>query len=416
MAFLLSAVALYLLSITQAVVAKPCIAFDSTWNLYAFGLDGKDYNASSQAAWTSSAQSRLLLFTPANFSNAGTPAADITTTGRPPFDGANTTCYLAQYFNAIYVINGDVANPNSVYIYNVATPGWSMQQTTPGGFSFANFGAILDHDTNVFSLRPLTQIPDALSSGEMYFLDMGDLITANSTAISWTDVGPSPYGASYDPVMAIANNHIHFLDVPSVPAGSADIFVIHFSWYQPFTQAYPLVNGESGTIPNTQGQVASFFQESNTVQQEFAFIPQDSSNTYVINVMTNDTQQLAGPTTKDPLATYFAGVTSLVQLSSSGAVSFLPYTQGDDAGNSAATWTPVAALAAAVPASTSSASSSATASASAGSAKSSGTATAGSSSSTPQAAGAGINGASSSHHISNALAGFFAIAALVCLL
>lgn len=60
---------------------------------------------------------------------------------------------------------------------------------------------------------------------------------------------------------------------------------------------------------------------------------------------TNTTQQLAGPATKDPVATYFASVDSLVQLASDGAVSFLPYTQGNKAANSAAAWAPVAALA-----------------------------------------------------------------------
>ncbi|KZP28126.1 hypothetical protein FIBSPDRAFT_817720 [Athelia psychrophila] len=384
MAYLVSVVALYLLSITQSVTAKPCIAFDSAWNLLAFGLDGKDYNATTQTAWTSS-----------------TPATDITTTGRPPFDGANTTCYLAQYSNAIYVINGDTANPNSVYIYNAATPGWSMQQTTPGGFDISNFEAVLDHDTNVFY---------ALSKGEMWFLDMGDLVAANSTAITWTDVGPSPYPATYNPVMALANNHVHFLDVPDVPAGSADIFVIHFSWYQPFSQTYPLVSG-SGTVPNSPGQVSSLFQVDNTVQHEFAYVPQDSSNTYVINVMNNNTQQLAGPTTKDPLATYFAGVTSLVQLSSSGAVSFLPYIENNNGANSAAAWTPVAALAAAAPASSSS-----SAAPSSASGKSSGTSTAKAGSSTAQAAGAGVNGASASHRVSNTLAGLLGLAALACLL
>ncbi|KZP28123.1 hypothetical protein FIBSPDRAFT_817717 [Athelia psychrophila] len=321
MAYFVLVLALYLLSIIRSVTAKPCIAFDTAWNLLAFGLDGKDYNAATQDTWASS-----------------TPGAtDITTTGRPPFDGANTTCYLSQFTNAIYVINSDTANPNSVYIYNAGTPGWSMQQTTPGGFDISNFEAVLDHDTNVFY---------ALSQGELYFLDMGLLVTANSTAITWTDVQTSPFSDDYSPVMALAQNHIHFLDVPGVAAGSAVIFVIHFSSFQLEPQSY-------GNFSNSPGQSTSFFQESD-VQQEFAYIPQDSSSTYVINVETNTTQSLAGPTTKDPLASYFAGVTSLVQLSTSGAVSFLPYTQGDSQGNSAATWIPVAALAAAAPASSSS--------------------------------------------------------------
>jgi hypothetical protein len=68
---------------------------------------------------------------------------------------------------------------------------------------------------------------DAVSKGEMWFLNMQSLKAAQSDAIAWTDVGPTPYESNYNPVMALANNHIHFLDVPNVPAGSADIFVIH---------------------------------------------------------------------------------------------------------------------------------------------------------------------------------------------
>lgn len=56
---------------------------------------------------------------------------------------------------------------------------------------------------------------------------MKDLKASSGSALSWTDVGQSPYGSTYQPVMALANNHIHFLDVPNVAAGSADIFVIH---------------------------------------------------------------------------------------------------------------------------------------------------------------------------------------------
>jgi hypothetical protein len=68
---------------------------------------------------------------------------------------------------------------------------------------------------------------DAVSHGEMWFLNMGSLKAAQSSAIAWTDVGATPYGGNYNPVMALAQNHIYFLDVPNVPAGSADIFVIH---------------------------------------------------------------------------------------------------------------------------------------------------------------------------------------------
>lgn len=69
---------------------------------------------------------------------------------------------------------------------------------------------------------------DALSNGELFFLDMAQEKTANSTALPWVDVGkPSFDTTNYQPVMALASNHIHFLDVPGLSAGQADIFVIH---------------------------------------------------------------------------------------------------------------------------------------------------------------------------------------------
>jgi hypothetical protein len=47
-------VALYFFSYTT-VRGSPCVAFDVTWNLLAFGLDGKDWNAGTQNAWAKGA-------------------------------------------------------------------------------------------------------------------------------------------------------------------------------------------------------------------------------------------------------------------------------------------------------------------------------------------------------------------------
>jgi len=288
-------------------------------NLLAFNLNGKDYSAGQQSTWTGS-----------------TAATDITaSSGRPPFTGTNTTCYLSQFYNAVYILGSDSSSPSSVYIYDVATTSWTTQSVTTAGFDPTNYHAILDHDTNVIY---------ALSGQQLYFLDMGSVTAANSSALTWVDADTSPYGSNYSPVMALAQNHIHFLDVPGVAAGSADIFVIHYNYFQPAAQAFP-VNG-GGTVPATYGATTSLFQESG-VQQEFVFVPQDSSATYVINVETNTTQKLAGPTNQDPAATYFAGITSIVQLGSNGAVSFLAYNEADTSANAAATWASVSILPAA---------------------------------------------------------------------
>jgi len=306
-------VALYFFS-TTAVRASPCVAFDVQWNLLAFGLDDKDWNAGTQNTWAS-----------------GT-AADITASGRPPFDGANTTCFLSEYANAIYVTNGDKSNPSTIHIYDAAAKLWSAQAVTTGSFDPSSFNAILDHDTNVFY---------ALSNGELFHLDMGLLKAANSTALQWVDVEKAPFASGYEPVMALAQNHVFFLDVPGVTAGSASIYVIHYNYFQPQAQAFPTSNG---VIPATYGKTASFFQNEG-VQEAFAFVPNDCSATYVLNVETNTTQTLAGPTTKDAGATYYASLNSLVQLDSTGIVSYLPFNPNDTSANAAAKWSKVVSLA-----------------------------------------------------------------------
>lgn len=55
MARILTTVALLLSTVSHTVWASPCIVFDANFNLYALGLDGKDYNAGTQDKWTGSA-------------------------------------------------------------------------------------------------------------------------------------------------------------------------------------------------------------------------------------------------------------------------------------------------------------------------------------------------------------------------
>ncbi|KAI9511643.1 hypothetical protein F5148DRAFT_1274158 [Russula earlei] len=360
---LLTIVALFLSSFTS-VRASPCVAFDINWNLLAFGLDGKDWNAGTQNTWAT-----------------GT-AADITASGRPPFDGANTTCFLSQYTNAVYVTNGDKSSPSSIHIYDATAKSWSVQAVTTGSFDPASFNAILDHDTNLFY--------------------MGLLKAANATALQWVDVEQAPYPSGYQPVMALAQNHVFFLNVPGVAAGSAAIYVIHFNYFQPQAQPFP---ASSGSIPATHGQTASFFQDSG-VQQAFAFVPDDGSATYVLNVETNTTQILAGPSTKDPGATYFASTTSLVQLDSKGVVSYLPFNANDTTANAAAKWSPVVNLANAAPPTSGTPTATGT-----GSSAPSGTAKTTSNSSTNSS---GSNGASALVAPGGVLGGFVSAAMLAC--
>ena len=133
-----------------------------------------------------------------------------------------------------------------------------------------------------------TDFADALSHGELFHLDMGLLKTANSSALQWVDVEKAPFSSGYEPVMALAQNHVFFLNVPGVPAGSADIYVIHCesrpgcpvtpltcsfymsdNYFQPAAQAFPT---PKGVIPATHGQTASFFQNAGVCGIRVVFI------------------------------------------------------------------------------------------------------------------------------------------------
>lgn len=114
------------------------------------------------------------------------------------------------------------------------------------------------------------------------------------------------------------------------------------SFLQPEVQAYP---GESGsrTFPPKHGQATSISNaDVGQVQQAFAYVPDDGSLTYVVNVevsvpnlpafftyctdplsgQTNTTRSLPGPTAKDPRAVYTASASSLVQLTSQNQIWF----------------------------------------------------------------------------------------------
>lgn len=69
---------------------------------------------------------------------------------------------------------------------------------------------------------------DALSNGTMSSLDMGTQTQATGTPAQWQTVGsPSFDTTNYNPTMALAQNHIHFIGVPNAQPGTMYIFVIH---------------------------------------------------------------------------------------------------------------------------------------------------------------------------------------------
>lgn len=195
-----------------------CISFDASWNLLAFNFNGKDYNAGTALDSTS-------------------PAQDITTSNRPPFDVTSSPplCFLSKFTNSVYVLNADSSDKSSVYIYDATAKSWSKQATggaVPPSFSNdaeGSFATILDHDTNVFY---------AMSGKKMLSLDMALLKAASGEQIPWNEVGEPTLSAEassegYVPTMALGQNHIHFLGVPGLNEGDAKVFVIHCAFPPP---------------------------------------------------------------------------------------------------------------------------------------------------------------------------------------
>lgn len=115
---------------------------------------------------------------------------------------------------------------------------------------------------------------------------MAALAQADGTTRAWGFMETPPWtqnGAYPNPVIALAENHIHFLNVGT--PGQAAIFVIHFSYSQPEYQIYPPIENGGQAFPSTSGKTASIFKGDDSVQKKFVFIPDDGSHTYVVDVI-----------------------------------------------------------------------------------------------------------------------------------
>jgi len=308
-----------LLAATSMVAALPCISFDSQWNLYAFGVQGQyDWSLGQQSSWNAS---------------SGANVTNVDKTNAPPFNGNNTQCFLAEFFNAIYVLDGDASNPSAVHIFDGGSKTWSEQTVDASTADLTTMVAILDHDTNVFF---------GISGGTLFQLDMSSLTQATSQTLNWETVGqPSFNTTGYAPVLGHADNHIYFLDVPGNPAGEANIFVIHFSYFQPSPQAYT-VSANSKVFPAVGGKTVSLFQPSTgiLVPRQFVFFPNDGSGTYIVDVIQNTTTTLAFPPAPPSSGTsaYAGSDSALVQLTPSGELYFVAVDETQLASDTSATW------------------------------------------------------------------------------
>ena len=185
---------------------------------------------------------------------------------------------------------------------------------------------------------------------------MAQLNAADNTTRGWDSLGDVPFMSTINytqPVLALAQNHIHFLNIGQ--PGQADIFVIHFAYFQPEVQSYPGINGGS-SFPSTHGQTASIFKGYDAVQTKFAFWPDDKSSTYVIDVIvrryrcytylgrnadrslqSNTTSVMSSPSDKSS-SVFAASRTGLVQLTTGGNLYGIAFNPDNDTTNAQETW------------------------------------------------------------------------------
>ncbi|KAI9632354.1 uncharacterized protein MKK02DRAFT_40655 [Dioszegia hungarica] len=372
--------------------AVPCVQFDTQWNLYAFG-GSQDVNLGKSSSW---AQPQV------------TP---LTSTGRPPWTGNTTQCLLSQFNNAMYVVGADASDASKIYIYSFAGNSWSTQSTSSAPSPQTRSASVLDHDTNVLF---------TYANGGLSQLDMSAVTTAASgSALAWEGVSAPSWGSGYasSATAAQASNHIMYFGAPNTAAGSAQIFVVHYAYWQPTAQNFASRSGGQA-FPDLAGQAVSFPVDGEGVPTQLVYIPSDFSASYVVNHWTNPssyastdgspyasnlintTTTLPAPPTKDANAAYAASYQSLVQITTGGEINYIANAVGSGSATSGASWTKMNYALAGVSGGSSasaSASGSATGSASSGSASASGTGSrSASASGTASASGSGAAAASSS--------------------
>lgn len=153
---------------------------------------------------------------------------------------------------------------------------------------------------------------------------MGEALIPNDT-LTWNKVGEVPFNTdNYDPVVGLASNHLHFIDVPGADAGEAHLFVIHYSYFQPEVQKY-------GEWKQEHGQTASVFKDDNEWQTKFWFIPDSGDQSYLVDVEANTTTTFDGPTIKDSKSDYASTENTLVQLTTTNEVYYLDFSEEDSA-------------------------------------------------------------------------------------
>ena len=165
----------------------------------------------------------------------------------------------------------------------------------------------------------------------MYFLR----IDGTPSTSPFIQSNASPFPPSYSDesvVVGFGQNHLYYLNVPGLQPGQSQIFVIHYAYWQPLAQTYT-----PPSFPQTKGQTVSIPLDSSSVPVVFAFIPEDGSGTFLINVdlAQNSTVRYPAPPVNDVNAQYAATSSLLVQLTSD----YQMYTL--DISKTGTSWTPL---------------------------------------------------------------------------
>lgn len=131
-----------------------------------------------------------------------------------------------------------------------------------------------------------------------------------------------------------------YFGVPDTPEGTADIFVIHYAYFQPEAQKYPTQNN-GVSFPSRSGQAVSFMSPDDRPPYQMLFVPDDFSQSYVVTHWTdpgdylnttnspvgqaliNSTQLLPPPDLKDIDAAYAASINDIVQINNKGEIHYL---------------------------------------------------------------------------------------------
>lgn len=248
-------------------------------------------------------------------------------------------------------MGADASDVGSIYIYDFQGDSWSKQPTSgaPASLTNSRSSAVLDHDTNV-----IYTVPGGGAS--MYALDLGNVQASAGGSAAWSQETAVSFSTDGDVTAALANNHINYFGVSGTAAGSAEVFVIHFSYFQPQAQAYPTMNGGK-TFPDQPGQAVSVPTSGNSSPQQMLFVPNDFSSSYVVTHWTNpgdyssmqgvpfaqdlinSTQILPAPTSQDKQAAYACSTDSCVQIDTKGDIYYISGAiKSDSTVDGSATW------------------------------------------------------------------------------